>query len=328
MANVETPQTFMTAYQQGRQNRRQDKVDDQKLAFTIFDEDRRRAKHKAQMDRAMEDTRHLKTMNPFLESIDRYRATKSWSTLESDVIKNKDATKHQVLMNVTKERKAQSELDNAVWRYAQNPEAYGVSHRFGKEATESQKKKRSYLDQTVEGALGNQLTTQRIQEDFLSGDERESQAIEAADEGYHDINAYVNERGEMYDQEGDFWAPAKRGGALGQKRHQLDRIQPLTYQSENYKDLETERGITRVGYKHKREIAKMDENQRARLRYIQSEGDRLHRLLRTTTGEDERDDIMRRIYFNTTLSNRISNPGGVNQGPSPMDRLMQNMKED
>ena len=79
---VEAPTTFMTAYQQGRDNRRQDKLDSQNLAFTVFDEGRQRELHKYKMDKGSEDVRHLKTINPIIESLKKHDEQFAWDTIK------------------------------------------------------------------------------------------------------------------------------------------------------------------------------------------------------------------------------------------------------
>lgn len=324
MANVEAPSTFMTSYQQGRQNKRQDRQDNIKLGFTIFDEDRRREKHKAQMDRAMEDTRHLKTMNPFLESLEKYKNELKWSTLESDVIKSKDATKHQVISNVIRENDMRSDLDNIIWQRMQNPDLYGRGGAFSSEEKGIMAGNRGLLNRTIGGALGNQLTQQRIEEDYLSGDERMSQATQAADEEYHDINAYVNEHGEMYDQEEDSWRKAKRGGAQGQKRHRLDRIQPITFQSENYKDIETERIGIREGYEDQATIRDMNRKLQTDIMQVQQDGREIYNQFEKETDSKKRKALLQQYMQNRQIQSYLRFTGG--QSLSPMDKLLQNMK--
>jgi len=96
---VEAPSTFMTAHQQSKDNQRRDKLDDQNLAFSIFNESRARAKHDYQMDMGEENVRHAKTMNPLLESIKLYENEYKWGTLDTDISQKKENLRHSQTMN-------------------------------------------------------------------------------------------------------------------------------------------------------------------------------------------------------------------------------------
>jgi len=209
----------------------------------------------------------------------------------------------------------------------QNPDLYGRGSAFSSEEKGIMADNRGLLNRTIGGALGNQLSTQRIEGNYLSGDERMSQAEQAADEGYHDINAYVNEHGEMYDQEKGTWSKAKRGGALGQKSQQLDRIQPVTFQSENYKDLETERAATREGYRDKAEMREMDRSLRMDIKRVRQDGADIYREFEKTTDSKKRKALLQQYLQNQKIQSYLSFTAGGGQGLSPMDRLMQNMNQ-
>lgn len=108
---VEAPTTMMQAYQQGRQNRRQDRLDDQKLAFDVFDESRARKKHELQMDTGIENLRNKKTMNPLMESLALYKNKLSYGTLEDDIAENAEITDNLIKKNRIKQATMLSDLD-------------------------------------------------------------------------------------------------------------------------------------------------------------------------------------------------------------------------
>ena len=108
---VEAPTTMMQAYQQSRQNRRQDKLDDQKLAFDVFDESRARRKHELQMDTGIENLRNKKTMNPLMESLALYKNKLAYGTLEDDIAENAEITDNLIKMNDIKQATQLSDLD-------------------------------------------------------------------------------------------------------------------------------------------------------------------------------------------------------------------------
>tara|TARA_R100000655_G_scaffold45974_1_gene82778 strand:- start:17788 stop:18849 length:1062 start_codon:yes stop_codon:yes gene_type:complete len=100
---VEAPNTFSTAYQQTKANRRQEKQDSQNLAFSIFNEKRARAKHQYQMDLGEEQVRHAKTVNPLMESLRLHENELKWGTLDADIGYAEERTRHAVEMNPLKE---------------------------------------------------------------------------------------------------------------------------------------------------------------------------------------------------------------------------------
>lgn len=108
---VEAPTTFMQAYQQGRANRRQDRLDEQKLAFDVFDESRARRKHELQMDTGIENLRNKKTMNPLMESLALYKNKLAYGTLDADIAENAEITDNLIKMNRIKQAQALSNLD-------------------------------------------------------------------------------------------------------------------------------------------------------------------------------------------------------------------------
>ena len=112
---VEGPETFMTAYQQGRQNRRQDEQDNEKLAFSIFGEKRARDKHDAFIDRAEEDTRHAKTMNPLMESLRLYENQLKFNTLDSEISRHREKTRADKQSHILSEAKKISDLDYSTY---------------------------------------------------------------------------------------------------------------------------------------------------------------------------------------------------------------------
>ena len=116
---VEAPTTMMQAYQQGRQNRRQDKLDDQKLAFSIFDEKRQRDKHELFIDSGEESLRHAKTMNPLMESLRLYENELKFNTLDSSIARHKEETRHQREKHLINEATMMSTLDNQQMKYGQ-----------------------------------------------------------------------------------------------------------------------------------------------------------------------------------------------------------------
>jgi len=308
MANVEAPSTFMTSYQQGRQNKRQDRQDNIKLGFTIFDEDRRREKHKAQMDRAMEDTRHLKTMNPFLESLERYKNELKWSTLESDVIRNKDATKHQVISNVIKENDMRSDLDNIIWQRMQNPDLYGRGGAFSTEEKGIMAENRGLLNRTIGGALGNQATDQDIEAIYKREDLQSAQAYGAASDDFHMKNAMTG--------------PA--GGDYGQQKFQTETIKPLTFQERNYEDIETERTGIREGYEDRATMRDMNRKLQTDMMQVQQDGREIYKQFKNTTDSKKRKALLQQYMQNRQIQSYLRFTGG--QSLSPMDKLLQNMK--
>jgi|15BtaG_2_1085339.scaffolds.fasta_scaffold01610_3 hypothetical protein len=308
MANVEAPSTFMTSYQQGRQNKRQDRQDNIKLGFTIFDEDRRREKHKAQMDRAMEDTRHLKTMNPFLESLERYKNELKWSTLESDVIRNKDATKHQVISNVIKENDMRSDLDNIIWQRMQNPDLYGRGGAFSTEEKGIMAENRGLLNRTIGGALGNQATDQDIEAIYKREDLQSAQAYGAASDDFHMKNAMTG--------------PA--GGDYGQQKFQTETIKPLTFQERNYEDIETERTGIREGYEDQATMRDMNRKLQTDMMQVQQDGREIYKQFKNTTDSKKRKALLQQYMQNRQIQSYLRFTGG--QSLSPMDKLLQNMK--
>lgn len=109
---VEAPTTMMQAYQQGRANRRQDRLDEQKLAFDVFDESRARKKHELQMDTGIENLRNKKTMNPLMESLALYKNKLAYGTLDADIAENAEITDNLIKMNDIKQATQLSDLDN------------------------------------------------------------------------------------------------------------------------------------------------------------------------------------------------------------------------
>lgn len=108
---VEAPTTMMQAYQQGRANRRQDRLDEQKLAFDVFDESRARKKHELQMDTGIENLRNKKTMNPLMESLALYKNKLAYGTLDADIAENAEISDNLIKQNRIKQAKMLSDLD-------------------------------------------------------------------------------------------------------------------------------------------------------------------------------------------------------------------------
>lgn len=108
---VEAPTTMMQAYQQGRANRRQDRLDEQKLAFDVFDESRARRKHELQMDTGIENLRNKKTMNPLMESLALYKNKLAYGTLDADIAENAEITDNLIKQNRIKQATMLSDLD-------------------------------------------------------------------------------------------------------------------------------------------------------------------------------------------------------------------------
>ena len=146
MARVEAPTTFMTAYQQGRQNRRQDKLDNQNLAFSVFDEKRNRDKHEAFIDRAEEDTRHAKTMNPLMESLRLYENELKWNTLDSSISRHKEETRHQKADHRLTEAKKTMEGDAYATEKLLRPDDYNYSSGMDAEEQDMIGKTRDVVD--------------------------------------------------------------------------------------------------------------------------------------------------------------------------------------
>ncbi len=163
---VEGPQTFMTAYQQGRQNRRQDEQDNQKLAFSIFGEKRARDKHDAFIDRAEEDTRAAKTMNPLMESLRLYENQLKFNTLDSSISRHREKTRADKQEHILSEAKKRSDLDYSTYSRGQDSSQYG----YGTATTEKQQEKidtrRGLMDKVVEGGLRETDTLQGIDADL------------------------------------------------------------------------------------------------------------------------------------------------------------------
>ena len=194
---VEAPTTFMTAHQQSKDNQRRDRLDQQKLAFTIFDEKRARDKHQYQMDLGEEQVRHAKTMNPLMESLRLHENELKWGTLESDIGYAEERTRHAKAMNPLqesfqryknklawdtvdssiarhheqtdwmerhndlKESKLRSDLDHLKWTRKQTTDYYGTSAT--PEQNEAIAEQRALMDETVSKGLKGQIDDFDIQ---------------------------------------------------------------------------------------------------------------------------------------------------------------------
>ena len=126
---VENPSVFSTSYQQTKANQRQSKQDDQKLAFSIFNEKRARGKHEYQMDLGEEQVRHAKTMNPLMESLRLHENELKWGTLDSDIGFAEERTRHAKTMNPLEEhfqryknKLAWDTVDSSVQRHQRKTE--------------------------------------------------------------------------------------------------------------------------------------------------------------------------------------------------------------
>ena len=314
MANVEAPSTFMTSYQQGRQNRRQDRLDTQKLGFSVFDESRRRQKHKAQMDRAMEDTQHLKTMNPLLESLELYKNEKAWNTLDSDISRHKETTRHQKADNTLRERKLQSDVDNLWWQRNQGHlvEQYKDTGWTG-DRIQGSKDQKARVDEMIGGTIDNQNTENRINKNMLGVDELASGTYSDAGKNFFKENAEVNQYGEMYNRRGNSWETAKPGGAFGQDFLDLSMNKPQDYALGEYALAEGEQKLDKRGQGIKGRMLDRHRSNIKQQEYFDAEKDRLWEEYDKTTDKDTRIELQQRLDFLTNMINASSGGGGLMQ---------------